>query len=130
MAITVAASFYFLLVELTDGQRLAPVAITVSLQGLGILLQLVAKIHLGRSFALLPANRGVVCSGPYKWVRHPIYLGYLLVHIGFLLSVWSIFNLCVWMNFLSHSPRDDILSMFKKFLPWTNCRNRGRSDSI
>ncbi len=28
---------------------------------------------LGRSFAVLPADRGVVTRGPYRWVRHPCY---------------------------------------------------------
>ena len=32
---------------------------------------------LGRSFAVLPANRGTVSRGPYSLVRHPAYLGEL-----------------------------------------------------
>ena len=36
------------------------------------------KLSLGRSFGLMPANRGVVSTGMYRLVRHPIYLGYLV----------------------------------------------------
>ena len=35
------------------------------------------KVVLGRSFGLVPANRGIVARGPYLLVRHPIYAGYL-----------------------------------------------------
>jgi protein-S-isoprenylcysteine O-methyltransferase Ste14 len=41
----------------------------------------------------MPANRGVVSSGLYRLVRHPIYMGYLITHAGFLLAnptVWNI----------------------------------------
>ena len=51
------------------------------------------KLSLGRSFGLMPANRGVVSSGLYRLVRHPIYLGYLITHSGFLAAnptVWNI----------------------------------------
>ena len=41
------------------------------------------KLSLGRSFGLMPANRGIVSTGLYRVVRHPIYLGYLITHIGF-----------------------------------------------
>ncbi len=44
---------------------------------------------------LLPAQRGVVIGGPYRLVRHPIYLGYLIGHIGFLLTNFSSRNLVV-----------------------------------
>jgi len=50
------------------------------------------KITLGRSFALLPANRGVVSSGVYGVVRHPIYLGYLITHVAFLAANPSLWN--------------------------------------
>jgi protein-S-isoprenylcysteine O-methyltransferase Ste14 len=44
------------------------------------------KLALGRSFGLVPANRGVVVQGPYTVVRHPIYLGYLVTHAAFLVA--------------------------------------------
>ncbi len=46
---------------------------------LGAGLALVSLARLGRSFAVLPALRDVVTGGPYAVVRHPAYLGELLM---------------------------------------------------
>jgi protein-S-isoprenylcysteine O-methyltransferase Ste14 len=67
----------------------APVAaeaMTVLISAAGLMVVLVGKVSLGRSFGLTPANRGVVSTGVYRFVRHPIYLGYLITHVGFLLA--------------------------------------------
>lgn len=45
--------------------------------------------HLGRSFSLLPQARQLVTSGPYRYVRHPIYLGGLLITVA---EVWLRFS--------------------------------------
>jgi len=60
--------------------------VTAMFSGLGLGLVVVSKLALGRSFGLVPANRGIVCSGPYRLVRHPIYLGYLVTHVAFLVA--------------------------------------------
>ena len=76
------------------GSALAPELTTVSLSIAGLCVVIAGKLTLGRSFALLPANRGVVSTGVYGIVRHPIYLGYLVTHVAFLVASPSIFNLC------------------------------------
>ena len=53
------------------------------LELLGVTLTQVARIYMGRSFGILPANRGIVSNGPFRWVRHPIYLGWLVLSIGY-----------------------------------------------
>ena len=50
---------------------------------LGLCIQIAAKVSLGRSYGIVPANRGVQLDGPYRFVRHPMYLGYTMTHIGF-----------------------------------------------
>ena len=64
---------------------------TAMVSALGLAFVILSKLALGRSFGLVPANRGVVSSGPYRLVRHPIYLGYLVTHLAFLAS-----NLTIW----------------------------------
>jgi protein-S-isoprenylcysteine O-methyltransferase Ste14 len=54
---------------------------------LGNLGQATAKLALARSFGIAPANRGIKVAGPYRLVRHPMYAGYLVVHIGVLLMM-------------------------------------------
>lgn len=75
------------------GLPLAPQAFTVALSCVGLAVVIAGKITLGRSFALLPANRGVVSSGLYKVVRHPIYMGYLVTHVAFLVASPSLWNI-------------------------------------
>jgi protein-S-isoprenylcysteine O-methyltransferase Ste14 len=62
---------------------LAPEIVTVLFSAAGLLIVIGGKLSLGRSFGLMPANRGVVSSGLYRLVRHPIYMGYLITHVGF-----------------------------------------------
>jgi len=49
---------------------------------LGLLIALWAMWTLGRSFGVAPADRGLVREGPYRWLRHPMYLGELVALSG------------------------------------------------
>jgi hypothetical protein len=73
-------------------------AVTVSLAAIGLLIVIAGKISLGRSFGLMPANRGVVSSGLYRLVRHPIYLGYLITHVGFVLANGTFGNIAIFLG--------------------------------
>lgn len=77
------------------GVELVPQSFGVVLQMSGIAWQLFAKVSLRRSFGVLPANRGVVSRGAYRFVRHPMYLGYFVTDLGFLLTNFTFYNLCV-----------------------------------
>lgn len=70
--------------------------LAVLLMVVGICLQIGSKAMLGRRFGLVAANRGICASGPYRIVRHPIYMGYLLTHIGFLCISPSSWNVMVY----------------------------------
>lgn len=66
-----------------------------AIQVLGVALQLAASFSLGRSFGLVPANRGIKSGGMYRIVRHPFYLAYLVTQTGYVLNNPSTRNLAV-----------------------------------
>jgi len=70
----------------SDVPSLVPDVATAMVSAVGLGLVVIGKMALGRSFGLVPANRGIVVRGPYTVVRHPIYTGYLITHIGFFMA--------------------------------------------
>lgn len=79
------------------------VMLVPALEGVGIALFVIgnttqawAKLTLRRSFGVAPANRGIKRNGPYRFVRHPMYAGYLIVHIGILILMFSPINLVIY----------------------------------
>jgi len=70
----------------SDVPSLVPDVATAMISAVGLGLVVIGKMALGRSFGLVPANRGIVVRGPYTVVRHPIYTGYLITHIGFFMA--------------------------------------------
>ena len=57
---------------------------------LAALFSVVCLLTLGTRFGVRPALRGLVTRGPYRVVRHPLYLSYVIAHIGFSLQVWNV----------------------------------------
>jgi len=95
MSATVYATCAVALLNDQGTVHLVPEWIGVVLQLASMAWQFTAKVFLGRSFGLLPAQRGLVTAGPYRVVRHPIYFGYLIGHVGFLLANFSWRNAAV-----------------------------------
>lgn len=55
----------------------------------GACLSMASLLSLGRLFGVRPALRGLVTKGPYRVVRHPMYLAYVIADIGYNLEEWS-----------------------------------------
>ena len=94
--VALGGSFTVLLVR-PAATAIVPEFIGVVLLLSGTGFEIYAKVFLGRSFGIVAADRGIVVGGPYRIVRHPIYLGYFVTHIGFLLANWSPRNLALYI---------------------------------
>jgi protein-S-isoprenylcysteine O-methyltransferase Ste14 len=53
---------------------------------IGPMFALSGILYLGRSFGIYVTVRKVVMTGPYQWVRHPMYLGWVCTCIGVALA--------------------------------------------
>ena len=74
---------------------LAGDAMTAAMSAAGLIVVIAAKLTLGRSFGIVPANRGVVARGPYNIVRHPIDTGYVITHFAFVMAHPTVWNAAV-----------------------------------
>lgn len=55
---------------------------------------------LGRCFGVLPEVRGLVMRGPYRVIRHPVYLGEIGAFVGFVVTSQHWLNLVPLMVFI------------------------------
>jgi protein-S-isoprenylcysteine O-methyltransferase Ste14 len=60
---------------------------------------LISFVALGRCFGLLPEARGLVTRGPYRLVRHPVYLGEFGAVAGLVLASPSTRNVLLAIGF-------------------------------
>jgi protein-S-isoprenylcysteine O-methyltransferase Ste14 len=79
----------------SGGIPLAPAGVDAGIILCGLIVGVWSKLTLRRSFGIAAANRGVVRSGPYALVRHPMYAGYILVYLGFFLVNPLAWNACI-----------------------------------
>ena len=93
---TVLGTFGPLLLRPTadSGGAVAPLVLQLG----GAAFTVVSLLALGRSFGLVAANRGVRTSGPYGLVRHPVYLGYFVTIVGYVLENPSLWNLAIMVG--------------------------------
>lgn len=52
---------------------------------------------LGRSISVIAQAREVVDRGPYRLVRHPLYVGELVSALGVAIVVGTVWAFCVWV---------------------------------
>src|ERR1700716_46920 len=67
----------------------------------GITWALYSLTYLGRRFSIVPEARGLVTSGPYRLVRHPIYLGEIVAGFGLVLPTLLTLHFLVFALFLA-----------------------------
>ena len=72
------------------------VAAGLFLGPLGLCLSIWSVWHLRNSFSILAEARRTVASGPYRYIRHPLYLGEALTMLGLCLLIGTSTALIFW----------------------------------
>lgn len=83
--------------EQSVASTLAPLASICLIGGMAFAVWSLAT--LGRCVSIMPEVRGLVRSGPYGLVRHPLYLGEMVATLGVLLPIISPRNVAIFAAF-------------------------------
>lgn len=95
--LSLAAVILPLLVAPAAGGTPVLANVATALMLIGLSVQIAAKLSLWRSFGVVPANHGVKTGGLYRIVRHPMYVGYVITHIGFILGFPLLHNVVLYL---------------------------------
>jgi protein-S-isoprenylcysteine O-methyltransferase Ste14 len=112
--------FQNLALQYNRAPHLVASIIGVCLCALGLAFAVWARIYLGTNWGMpmtLKEHPELVTSGPYKFVRHPIYTGMLLAMIGSSLidGVWWLLFLVLFGAYFIYSAKREEKIMTKQF---------------
>ena len=74
--------------------------VSIAVVIVGTMFTIWALATLGRCFGLLPEVRGLVRSGPYALMRHPVYVGEAISALGIVIAKPHPLVLLAWMAFV------------------------------
>lgn len=80
-----------------SGRPLVPNAVTNTLAIVGLAIVIYARFSLGKNIGLVPAQRRIVTSGAYRYVRHPVYAGLFVTWFTLALRVFSGVNATIFV---------------------------------
>jgi protein-S-isoprenylcysteine O-methyltransferase Ste14 len=66
----------------------------------GAAFSIYSLLYLRLNFSILPEARELTTSGPYRVVRHPVYLGEILGAVGLTLALPSLLSVLVLVSFV------------------------------
>jgi protein-S-isoprenylcysteine O-methyltransferase Ste14 len=71
------------------GRSLVPPMVVDSMSVLGLIVMVWARLSLGRNIGFVPAQREIVTTWAYGYVRHPIYAGLFMTMLGVTLRAFN-----------------------------------------
>lgn len=80
----------------TAGIAVVPTWFTFALSFTSFAISVYARLSLGRSIGLVPAERALVTTGAYRFVRHPIYTGIYFAYLALALQNCSAVNVAIF----------------------------------
>jgi protein-S-isoprenylcysteine O-methyltransferase Ste14 len=80
----------------TPGPAMAPSWLIFALSFASFVISVWARVSLGRSIGLVPAQRKLVKSGAYRYMRHPIYTGIYFAYLALALQNFSLVNALIF----------------------------------
>jgi protein-S-isoprenylcysteine O-methyltransferase Ste14 len=91
----------------------------------GALLSIASLWTLGRRFGIRPALRGLTVHGPYRVVRHPMYLSYVLSDIGYNLQEYNVGTVSLvilgWVAMIVRIEREErVMAHHQEWSLYTN----------
>jgi protein-S-isoprenylcysteine O-methyltransferase Ste14 len=106
-----------------------PVGEVVFLLGMAVFVW--AVVHLKGSFygTVTPVTDELIKSGPYRWVRHPLYLGMIITLLGIgiaLRSLWGVVGIfALFLPTVVYRARLEEEALAQKFKPdWDDYAER------
>lgn len=113
----------------TAGIAIAPTWLIFALSFVSFAVSVWARLSLGRSIGLVPAQRGIVTRGAYRFMRHPIYTGVYCAYAAVALQNFSPLNgtlfaigaaLFVIKSFVEENflQQDAEYAQYMKAVPW------------
>lgn len=107
-----------------DTSSMPPWVIYLSMPGL--ILVILSQVSIRSSFSISPADRGLVFSGPYRRIRHPMYAGELASLLPIVLlnsSFWNVFvGLIFFCSIMWRIRQEETLlknyELYSQFVQW------------
>lgn len=94
-AVTFFAVFSVMMLRPEDNRGW--MAVGIPLMQIGLTFHVLTLLSLGRSFGIIPANRGVRRGGTYRLVRHPLYFSIVITLTGYLICNPSLYNVVAFV---------------------------------
>jgi len=103
--------------------------LSAALLVIGAVLMVVVIFYLGRNFSIVPQARGLVRTGPYAVVRHPLYFVEAVALLGTLLQFFSPLTLALFLVHCALQVRrilyeEDLLRRFLDFDDYARSTSR------
>lgn len=86
---------------------------------LGITFAIWARVHLGKNWGMpmvIKENPDIVVTGPYYFIRHPIYTGILIAMLGSMVFaglLWFIWFFLFFVSFIYSAKKEEKLMLLQ-----------------